>query len=102
MKDAENTTQSSSDHNCRSFTNGSENSKERTKARYKKYQYSKVHFDYKKIGNSEQNLWHRKPCIFCGLYNHVVGKCWKRMEARKKTRHVNLSPHQGRKKVKQF
>jgi len=53
MKDVESISRSSSDHDCNSFPNGNENSKERGKPRYKKYLYSKAHLDYKKISNGK-------------------------------------------------
>ena len=67
--------------------------------RYKKSHYSNVPFDYKQIDNVKQSLWHRKPCTFCGLNNHVATKCWKRMdlymkviETRKKPKHEDPTP----------
>ena len=42
-----------------------------------------------------------KHVVFCGLHNHVVVECWKRMVARERMRHERPSPHQGRKQVNQ-
>lgn len=76
-------------------------------ARYKKYQYSNVHFDYKKIGNDEKKLWHIKPCTLCGLNNHATTKSLKTMALyrkvtvmTKKSSDEDPSPHQERKKGK--
>ncbi|GLJ28915.1 hypothetical protein SUGI_0570300 [Cryptomeria japonica] len=68
--------------------------------RYNKLDYSNVPFDYKKVDNIE-SLWFGKPCTFCGLNNHSVSKCWKRMALyrkvklnRKGTQHKYPSPNQ--------
>jgi hypothetical protein len=109
----ESTSSHSDDRDYESSPKGGEQFEERAKAssprqactrdnqaRYKKSHYSNVPFDYKEIGNDQQSLWHRKPCTFCGMNNHVVSKCWKRMalyrkvmETRKKPRHEDPSPH---------
>jgi hypothetical protein len=113
----ESTSSHSDDRDYESSPKGGEQFEERAKAssprqactrdhqtRYKKSHYSNIPFDYKEIGNDQQSLWHRKPCMFCGMNNHVVSKCWKRMAlyrkvmaTRKKPRHEDLSPH-GRKR----
>ena len=41
-----------------------------------------------------------KRVIFCGLNNHVISKCWKRMVAERRMRHGKPSPQQGKKSVK--
>jgi hypothetical protein len=89
---AESTSYLSDDHDYESSPKGDEHYKRGAQAssprqaytrdnqaRYKKSHYSNVPFDYKQIGNVKKSLWHRKPCTFCGLNNHVVAKCWKRM-----------------------
>jgi hypothetical protein len=101
------------DHDCKSYPKGDEYYKERAKksyphqsntqdnpSRYKKSQYSNVPFVYKQIDNVKQSIWHKKPCTFCGMNNHVVAECWKRMAfyrkvmtTRRKPRYEDPSPH---------
>ena len=69
--------------------------------RYTKSHYSRVHFDYKNVDNHGRKIWHRKTCYFCGLNNHVISKCWKRMAAQRRKRHEKPSPQQEKKSVKQ-
>ena len=69
--------------------------------RYNKSRYSQVHFYYKHVDNHRQKSWHRKTCHFCGLHNHVIGECWKRMATQKRMRREKPSPSQEKKKVKQ-
>ena len=60
--------------------------------RYKKYHYFRVHFDYKNVDNHGHKSWHRKTCHFCGLHNHVLSKCWKRIAEKKRMRHGKPCP----------
>jgi hypothetical protein len=41
--------------------------------------YRSVAFDYVKHNNFACNNGRRNPCTYCGLYNHHVSKCWKRL-----------------------
>ena len=68
--------------------------------RYNKYRYSQVHFDYNHVDNHEHKSWHRTTFHFCGLHNHVIVECWKRMETRKSMRRERPYPLQEKKKVK--
>jgi len=102
--DAKNTSQYSRDYgHCRGRVKEKSHRETCTRdnqARYRRSQYSNIPFDYKKFDNDDKSLLHRKSCIFCALYNHVVSKCLKIMATRKRTRRERPSPHQGRKKVK--
>jgi hypothetical protein len=41
--------------------------------------YNSVAFDYVKHNNFASNNGRKNPCTYCGLYNHHVSKCWKRL-----------------------
>jgi hypothetical protein len=67
--------------------------------RYNRPDYSNIFFDYKKNGKEKHSLWYKCPCMFSGLHNHCVAKCWKRkslykkfMSTRKEERRKDHSP----------
>jgi hypothetical protein len=43
--------------------------------------YHSVSFDYVKHNKFVCNNGRKNPCTYCGLYNHHVSKCWKRLTA---------------------
>jgi hypothetical protein len=43
--------------------------------------YHSVAFDYVKHDNFVCKNGRKNPCTYCGLYNHHVSKCWKRLTA---------------------
>ena len=52
-------------------------------ARYKSI-FNKVSFDYDQHGKSSDKIWRKFTCSFCGLNNHNVSRCWKRIVIHKK------------------
>jgi hypothetical protein len=46
--------------------------------------YHSVAFDYVKHNNFICKNGRKNPCTYCGLYNHHVSKCWKRLAAFRK------------------
>jgi midasin (ATPase involved in ribosome maturation) len=46
--------------------------------------YQSVAFDYVKHDKFTCKNGRKHPCTYCGLYNHHVSKCWKRMTTFKK------------------
>jgi hypothetical protein len=46
--------------------------------------YRSVAFDYVKHNNFICKNGRRNPCTYCGLFNHHVSKCWKRLTAFRK------------------
>jgi hypothetical protein len=41
--------------------------------------YNSISFDYVKHGKLACKNGRKFPCIYCGLYNHHVSRCWKRL-----------------------
>ena len=51
--------------------------------RYKSV-FNQVSFDYDKHGKSSHKIWRKFTCSFCGLNNHTVSRCWKRIAIHRK------------------
>lgn len=51
--------------------------------RYKSY-FNHISFDYVKHDKLPHKHWKKIACSFCGLDNHSVSKCWKRMATYRK------------------
>ena len=49
-----------------------------------KYAFNQVAFDYDKHGKYSHKSWRKFPCYFCGLNNHIVSRCWKKIAINKK------------------
>ena len=47
-------------------------------SRYK-YAFNQVTFDYDQQGKFSHNIWRKFACSFCGLDNHNVSRCWKKI-----------------------
>ena len=61
---------------CDSSDSPPQNGEKGESSRYKSA-YNSIAFDYVKHDKSACNNG-KRPCTFCGLYNHHVSKCWKR------------------------
>ena len=58
---------------------GNEGERERYKS-----DFNHISFDHVKHGKFPHKHWKRIACSFCGLFNHSVSRCWKRMATYKK------------------
>jgi hypothetical protein len=58
---------------------GNEGKRERYKS-----DFNHISFDHVKHGKFPHKHWKRIACSFCGLFNHSVSRCWKRMATYRK------------------
>jgi hypothetical protein len=68
---------------CNSSNSPPQRSNKGECSRYKST-YNTVAFDYVKHDKSACKNGRKRPCTYCGLYNHHVSKCWKRMSTFRK------------------
>jgi len=61
-----------------SFDSPSHEDNKGERQRYK-YDFNHISFDYVKHGKFPHNHWKKITCSFCGLVNHIVSRCWKKM-----------------------
>ena len=61
-----------------SFDSSPHEGNEGERQRYKS-DFNHISFDHVKHGKFPHKHWKRIACSFCGLFNHSVSRCWKRM-----------------------
>ena len=66
-----------------SFDSPPHEDNEGERERYKS-DFNHISFDHVKHGKFPHKHWKRIACSFCGLFNHSVSRCWKRMATYRK------------------